>query len=263
MTEPRIYVACLAAYNNGSLHGRWIDANQSVDDIEADVQAMLNASPENKTCQWCGAVMDITEGRVRWNTRCTHGQHWPGHAEEWAIHGAPRRTLSYPFTQKGGTRGMFLGHPAHLEAKAKGEISMLGKQQSGRSVHTDVLSVPRDMAKAGLPEIQSPAGAMAPPVGMTLATDAAPCSGQSCSSEQLRGAGHHPARVGKEISGWPKSRSIRTTRMNAGSPTGREPYGDGVSVVVAGVTSCQGDRESRSQGEGAQVVTMSNDGKPA
>lgn len=25
---PRIYVACLAAYNNGSLHGRWIDADQ-------------------------------------------------------------------------------------------------------------------------------------------------------------------------------------------------------------------------------------------
>ncbi|HCJ18704.1 MAG TPA: antirestriction protein ArdA, partial [Hyphomonas sp.] len=23
-TRPRIYVACLAAYNNGCLHGRWI-----------------------------------------------------------------------------------------------------------------------------------------------------------------------------------------------------------------------------------------------
>jgi antirestriction protein len=27
-TEPRIYVACLAAYNNGNLHGAWIDATQ-------------------------------------------------------------------------------------------------------------------------------------------------------------------------------------------------------------------------------------------
>ena len=26
--EPRIYVACLAAYNNGHLHGAWIDAAQ-------------------------------------------------------------------------------------------------------------------------------------------------------------------------------------------------------------------------------------------
>src|SRR3954453_8427225 len=37
--------------------------------------------------------------------------------------------------------------------------------------------------------------------------------------------------------------------MNVGSPTGREPYGDRVPVVVAGVTSCQsGDRESRTTG---------------
>ena len=31
--SPRIYVACLAAYNAGRLHGRWIDANQSAEDI--------------------------------------------------------------------------------------------------------------------------------------------------------------------------------------------------------------------------------------
>ena len=37
----------------------------------------------------------------------------------------------------------------------------------------------------------------------------------------------------------------------AGSPTGREPYGDGNSIVVGGVTSTQGDRENRSQGEGS------------
>lgn len=39
-----------------------------------------------------------------------------------------------------------------------------------------------------------------------------------------------------------------------GSPTGREPYGDTVPVVVAGVTACQGGREGRPQGEGAQVI---------
>ena len=41
---------------------------------------------------------------------------------------------------------------------------------------------------------------------------------------------------------------------NAGSPTGREPYGDGVLVVVDGVTPVQGTRESRVQGEGGQVA---------
>src|SRR5215207_4775089 len=37
-------------------------------------------------------------------------------------------------------------------------------------------------------------------------------------------------------------------RRTAGSPTGREPYGDGVPIVVAGVTTCRGGRESRAAG---------------
>jgi hypothetical protein len=47
---------------------------------------------------------------------------------------------------------------------------------------------------------------------------------------------------------------LRTTETNAGSPVGREPYGDGGLVVVAGVTTGQGGRESRLQGEGGQVI---------
>ena len=43
---------------------------------------------------------------------------------------------------------------------------------------------------------------------------------------------------------------------NSGWPTGREPYGHGVSVVVAGVASGRGGRESRLQGEGTQVLTI-------
>jgi antirestriction protein len=52
MSTPRIYVACLASYNNGRLHGRWIDANQSVDDIWAEVRAMLASSPEPGAEEW-------------------------------------------------------------------------------------------------------------------------------------------------------------------------------------------------------------------
>ncbi len=37
-----------------------------------------------------------------------------------------------------------------------------------------------------------------------------------------------------------------------GSPTGREPQGDAVPVVVAGVTTGQGAWESHAQGEGQQ-----------
>jgi antirestriction protein len=44
-TRPRIYVACLAAYNNGDLHGAWIDADQDTAAIRAEITAMLASSP--------------------------------------------------------------------------------------------------------------------------------------------------------------------------------------------------------------------------
>ncbi|MFG0583005.1 antirestriction protein ArdA [Pseudomonas sp. zjy_9] len=43
--EIRIYVADLAAYSAGHLHGVWIDATLTLDDIQAQVDAMLAASP--------------------------------------------------------------------------------------------------------------------------------------------------------------------------------------------------------------------------
>lgn len=50
--EIRIYVACLAAYNNGILHGSWIDATQGIDGINDDVQEMLKASPVEDAEEW-------------------------------------------------------------------------------------------------------------------------------------------------------------------------------------------------------------------
>jgi antirestriction protein len=44
-TEPKIYVADLAAYNAGFLHGVWIDARLEITDIQEQVSAMLAASP--------------------------------------------------------------------------------------------------------------------------------------------------------------------------------------------------------------------------
>lgn len=43
--DVRIYVACLASYNNGILHGAWINANQDEDDIWDAIKYMLEASP--------------------------------------------------------------------------------------------------------------------------------------------------------------------------------------------------------------------------
>ncbi|HIQ45667.1 MAG TPA: antirestriction protein ArdA [Pseudomonas oleovorans] len=50
MSEPiRICVADLAAYNAGHLHGVWIDATLELDDIQAQVDAMLAALPVEGT----------------------------------------------------------------------------------------------------------------------------------------------------------------------------------------------------------------------
>ncbi len=51
-TTPRIYVACLAAYNSGRLHGCWIDADQPAEGIYEEAQAMLAASPEHGAEEW-------------------------------------------------------------------------------------------------------------------------------------------------------------------------------------------------------------------
>ncbi len=60
---------------------------------------------------------------------------------------------------------------------------------------------------------------------------------------------------GVEGDGWDAYVTLpRMTGTNAGSPAGREPKGDGGLVVVAGVTTGQGGRESRLQGEGGQVT---------
>ncbi|MEO1146803.1 MAG: antirestriction protein ArdA [Cyanobacteria bacterium J06638_22] len=50
--DVRIYVACLSAYNNGILHGRWIDAEQDAYDIHADIRKMLTASPIEDAEEW-------------------------------------------------------------------------------------------------------------------------------------------------------------------------------------------------------------------
>ncbi|ABD10193.1 hypothetical protein ThrDRAFT_00307 [Frankia casuarinae] len=56
---PRVYVASLADYTNGELHGRWIAADHDVEDLEGAVARILATSPARR-----------------------HGEA----AEEWAIH---------------------------------------------------------------------------------------------------------------------------------------------------------------------------------
>jgi len=49
--DIRIYVADLAAYNNGYLHGVWIDVTQELDDIWEQINKMLKASPIDEVAE--------------------------------------------------------------------------------------------------------------------------------------------------------------------------------------------------------------------
>lgn len=51
-SEIRIYVACLAAYNDGILHGEWIDAVQGADDIQTAISDILSTSPIPRAEEW-------------------------------------------------------------------------------------------------------------------------------------------------------------------------------------------------------------------
>jgi antirestriction protein len=54
MSYPSIYVACLAAYNAGHLHGVWIEFTPGIDagDVQLAIDEMLKNSPEPDAEEW-------------------------------------------------------------------------------------------------------------------------------------------------------------------------------------------------------------------
>jgi hypothetical protein len=101
-TEFRIYAACLASYNNGVLHGAWIDCSNGAtgDEIKAEIAAMLAASPVKDAEEW--AIHDHTgfAGLIR--------SEWPNIDEVAAIAAAlgdgdedKRRGLLWLVTDRG------------------------------------------------------------------------------------------------------------------------------------------------------------------
>tara|TARA_R110000796_G_scaffold9452_7_gene32203 strand:+ start:1004 stop:1669 length:666 start_codon:yes stop_codon:yes gene_type:complete len=90
---PRFYAACLASYNNGVLHGAWIEASTDTDEMQEEIAAMLRASKfPNVTvdCPQCdgdGTVdaLNADDMDPPTCTRCKGKGNVPS-AEEWAAH---------------------------------------------------------------------------------------------------------------------------------------------------------------------------------
>jgi antirestriction protein len=80
----RIYVACLASYNNGDPYGEWIDADQGADGIKAAIAKMLRGSkyPSAQVdCPMCDGT-GMQEGESCFSCSATGKV---ASAEQWAI----------------------------------------------------------------------------------------------------------------------------------------------------------------------------------
>jgi hypothetical protein len=160
----------------------------------------------------------------------------------------------YPRRSREELGRKLLGPMTYPDPKGERDKSMPGNRRSSPGVRGDVSWDPCDMAKARLPKPQSPDDAMATSVGKTPDTGATLCDSSHERLPHLRGVERCPVRAIKEMSGAPTSRSDVQQGRTRDQPRGREPQGDRVPIVVVRFTPHQGGRESRPQGQGAQVT---------
>ena len=98
--SPKIYVACLAAYNSGQLHGEWIAADQETQEIYADIKSMLNKSPEPFAEEW--AVHDYEGfGTISLSE-------WPDIERVSPIMPEPTTTISKPAVPRNSAKKRFI-----------------------------------------------------------------------------------------------------------------------------------------------------------
>lgn len=123
---------------------------------------------------------------------------------------APCGALLYPRRSREGLGRRFLDRLTYLEVKAEGDKSMSGKRWPPGGVQGGVPRDPRDMAKAGLLEVQSPVVKRAHPPERRLGPVARHARASVYGSGTFRGAWRRPVRAVKGMSGRPTSCSIRT-----------------------------------------------------
>lgn len=48
----RVYIACLASYNSGIMHGEWVEVTGNVHALKEEIARILKASPEEDAEEW-------------------------------------------------------------------------------------------------------------------------------------------------------------------------------------------------------------------
>lgn len=109
----RIYVACLASYNNGVLYGKWIDASADAAEMSEQIQEMLAGSPyPNVTRQ----KYRDDDGNLRYVDVQADPKHIP---EDWEKEGEPFPSAEEYAIHDYEGLGPNLGEYAGLEEVAK------------------------------------------------------------------------------------------------------------------------------------------------
>lgn len=62
MAHPKVWVACLAAYNNGYLHGEWVDAAVEPEELWESINHVLATSPIPNAEEWAFHDYENFEG---------------------------------------------------------------------------------------------------------------------------------------------------------------------------------------------------------
>jgi antirestriction protein len=115
----RIYVACLASYNNGRLYGRWIDVSTDVSEMSEQINEMLAGSPYPNVMR---AKYENESGDIHYSSG-TNGEFPPSYVsangETWTILGEPFRSAEEFAIHDYEGLGPNLGEYAGLQEVAK------------------------------------------------------------------------------------------------------------------------------------------------
>ena len=137
-----------------------------------------------------------------------------------------------------------------MSRKTKGKYSTSGKRPMGEVVDpmlrkTRSVWLKLNCLNSSFQGVMPPQRKQRPKSSCRCIPESFGCSGNTSARHRM------PARHFKEANGEPNPIYHVQLVRNAGSPKGRESYGDGALVVVRG-------RESRPHGEGGQVLTESS-----
>ena len=163
--HPAIYVASLADYVNGRLHGVWLDAARDADEIHADIAAMLARSPEPGAEEF--AIHDYEQfghwrvgeyDSVEQVSRIARGIAEHGHAySAWAdILDGHLDTID-PDSEAEAFHEAYLGHYASLADYAEQMADDLGytaelaklPEHVQQYTHIDYAAIARDLEASG------------------------------------------------------------------------------------------------------------------